>query len=367
MSDKIRIGIIGTSWFADFFYLPILKNHPNAVLSTICGRNQARGQELASKYGIAKYYPDYQQMIAAGDLDAVIVYTPEDLHYPVTMAALAAGLHVICEKPLALSAAQAREMYEKAEAMRVKHMVSFTNRGIPYFRYFKQLLEEAYLGTPYHAHFEWLPGWNPDAPKYAWYFDPERAHGTVSELGGHIFDLARWYLGEVSRVSATLGSYVKRPGTDGGEMRAENDAAFVLLEFASGVRATVHLSLINRAAEGLQHTGEVVLMHGQEGTLELHGNAWAEAPHGDIMGFQRGMKRAEALIVPDGFFGSSDRSSMFKAFHEQSLGPRLFIDAILNDLPITPSFYDGYKTQQIIEAALESDKTGYAINIDHSL
>ncbi len=58
---------------------------------------------------------------------------------------------------------------------------------------------------------------------------------------------------------------------------------------------------------------------------------------------------------------------MFQAFHEQSFGPRLFIDAILNDLPITPSFYDGYKTQQIIEAALESDKTGCAINIDHSL
>lgn len=372
MKDKImesvRIGVIGTGWFADFFYLPILKNYQKAEIAAICGRNQARGQELAAKYGISQYFPDYRDMIEKGGLDAVIVYTPEDLHYPMAMAALDAGLHVICEKPLALSAVQAREMFEKAKAKGVKHMVSFTNRGLPYYRYLKRLLEDGYIGKPYHAHFEWLTGWSPDTTEYSWHLDPQRSHGTLSELGSHMFDLVRWYLGEISRVQAALGSYVPRLDVHGNDMEAENDAVFLILEFTSGVRATVQLSVVNRSAEGLRRIGETILLHGSEGTLEVQGDAWAEPPLlGDIIGFRRGMDRAESLPVSDEFFGSSDRSLIFDAFHKQAIGPRLFIEGILNDHAVVPNFYDGYKVQQIIEAAIESDKTGRAIDIDHSL
>ena len=79
------------------------------MVSAICGRNEARGRELAARSGIPNCYTDYRQMIDEGNLDAVIVYTPEVLHYPMTMAALDAGLHAICEKPIAISVAQARE------------------------------------------------------------------------------------------------------------------------------------------------------------------------------------------------------------------------------------------------------------------
>ena len=115
MSEKVRVGIVGTSWWADAFHLPTLKSHPQAELAAICGRQRERAEEMARKYEVARVFTDYREMIEAGDLDALVVSTPDDSHHAITMAALDAGLHVLCEKPLALNAAHAREMYAKAE------------------------------------------------------------------------------------------------------------------------------------------------------------------------------------------------------------------------------------------------------------
>ena len=139
MADKVRVGIIGTSWWAEAMYLPSLESHPSAEVVAVCGRNRERGEEIAEKYGISHVFTDYRELIKKADLDAVVVATPDDLHFPMTMNALAAGLHVLCEKPLASNSDQAEKMYEKAQATRVKHMVLFTWRWQPHFQYLKQL------------------------------------------------------------------------------------------------------------------------------------------------------------------------------------------------------------------------------------
>jgi predicted dehydrogenase len=110
-------------------YLPSLRSHPSAELVAICGRNQGRTQEMAVKYGIAKTFTDHEEMIDQGDLDAIIVGVPDDLHYEVTLHGLRAGLHVLCDKPLAITAQQARKMYEEAEAARVKHFEIFNQQS----------------------------------------------------------------------------------------------------------------------------------------------------------------------------------------------------------------------------------------------
>ena len=116
MSDKVRVGVVGTSWFADLMHLPNLKSHVHAEIAAICGRNRDRAEEMARKYEIPLVYTDYREMIDKGDLHAVVIVTPDDVHYPITMDALDAELHVLCEKPLALDAAHAKRMYERAEA-----------------------------------------------------------------------------------------------------------------------------------------------------------------------------------------------------------------------------------------------------------
>lgn len=116
MNKSVRVGVIGTSWYADLMHLPTLQSHPQAEIAAICGRNSEPAAALANKYAIPTIYSDYREMIEQGNLDAVVVATPDDLHYPMVMAALDAGLHVICEKPLASSVAQAEAMVAKAEA-----------------------------------------------------------------------------------------------------------------------------------------------------------------------------------------------------------------------------------------------------------
>lgn len=85
-------------------------------------------------------------------------------------------------------------------------------RWIPHFQFLKRLIETNYIGNPYHAHFHWLSGWHPERGDYMWYYDPNHSHGVASELGAHMIDQARWYLGEIKTVQASIHSFVKRLG-----------------------------------------------------------------------------------------------------------------------------------------------------------
>ena len=126
MADRVRVGVVGTSWFAETLHLASLASHPEAELTAICGRNRERAESVAADHSIPYVYTDYRQMITSDVLDAVVVVTPDALHYPITMAALEAGLHVMCEKAIALNADQARQMYEAADASGLVNMVGYT-------------------------------------------------------------------------------------------------------------------------------------------------------------------------------------------------------------------------------------------------
>ncbi|MEW6753925.1 MAG: Gfo/Idh/MocA family oxidoreductase [Candidatus Latescibacterota bacterium] len=202
MADRVRIGIIGSSWFADLCHLPNLKSHPQAVLAAICSRGRERAEEMARKYGIPAVYTDYREMIQKAGLDAVAVVTPDDTHYAMTTEALEAGLHVLCEKPLAPTAAEAKAMYEKAEAAGVKHMTFFTNRWHPHYRYLHELVEQGYVGRCFHAHILYMAGFSRGATAHAWRYDRRRANGVLGDLGSHMIDLARWLVGDITQVSA---------------------------------------------------------------------------------------------------------------------------------------------------------------------
>ncbi|MCE7989546.1 MAG: gfo/Idh/MocA family oxidoreductase [Caldilinea sp. CFX5] len=137
MTEAIRIGVIGTSWWADLGHLPFLTSDDRAKVVAICGRHRERAQAMAAKYRIPQVFTDYHELIAKGDVQAVAILTPDDEHFAMTMAALDAGLHVLCEKPLARNAAHAKQMYERAEAQGVRHMTYFTWRWLPHYRYLR--------------------------------------------------------------------------------------------------------------------------------------------------------------------------------------------------------------------------------------
>ena len=156
MKDKVKLGVIGTSWWVDLMYVPSLNSHPLASVVAISGRDAKRASKIAAKFGGATVFTDYRDLIAADGIDAVVVAAPDDLHLPMTMAALDAGLHVLCEKPLAGNAADARRMHRRAIAAGVKHMVLFTWRWQPHWRYVKHLIDSGYIGRCQHAEFRFL-------------------------------------------------------------------------------------------------------------------------------------------------------------------------------------------------------------------
>jgi predicted dehydrogenase len=357
MSETVRVGVIGTGWYADWMHLPNLKSHPKAEVVALCGRNPERAAETARKYAIPQVFSDYREMIEKAGLHALVVAAPDDMHYPITMDALDAGLHVLCEKPLARTAAQAREMAEKAAAKGVKNMVFFTLRWMPAHRYLRELIEAGYIGRCYHCHIRHYMSYGRSGG-YGWRFDPQRGHGALGDLGSHAIDLARWYVGDIIGVSAQLDNFVERRDASGNRVEAACDAALLSVRFADGAQGTLHASVV-------AHTGERMIqqqiaLYGEGGTLEADHSLLRM----EVRGVRQGETSFQGLPVPDRFWGDADRNDPFSVLTRLSVGDRQFIEAILEDRPIAPDFRDGWKVQQIMEAAEESAPSGDWVSLE---
>ena len=363
MSKQVRVGMIGTSWYADLLHLPSLTSHPHAKVTAICGRNRARAQELAYKYDIPHVFTNYRGLMASGEVDAVVIATPDDLHHPMTLAALEFELHVVCEKPLALNAADAREMAEKADAAGVKHMTFFTLRWFQHTQFVKELVDAGTAGNSRYCQFSYVHG-NEREPRYRWRFDGQRANGILGDLGSHLIDLARWLNGDIVRVAAHLANYVQRFHEDGRPVAPANDSAVLAIEFANGSQGAIHTSAVaytdGRGME--QH----ILLYGDQGTVEADFNfnnfggsgahmavRAASAPDGDFAD----------LTIPAYIWGEVPRHQHTEVFNRMSAGDRYFIDCILEDRPPSPSFWDGVAVQEVMDAAIASHKTGKWVDV----
>ena len=360
MTQKVRVGVVGTSWWADMMFLPALQTHPHAVLTAVCGRNRERAEELARKYGIPDVFTDYREMIERGGLDALIVAVPDDLHYDITMKALAAGLHVLCEKPLAMTAQEAWEMCQRAEAAKVKTMVLFTYRWMPFLRYLRDLIDQGYIGRFYQCEFRWQTGLGRDDPTN-WRFDRHRANGILGDLGSHLIDLALWLVGDINRVSGQLGVFIDRPEQEVAGFELANDSAHLLVGFANGAHGLIQAS--TGAPIGDRWMQQQINLYGSAGTLELNAIYRGAEAGVVVRGARSDDEHFHVLEVPASYWGDANWSDPFGFFATQPVGSRSFIDAIVADRPITPDFYDGFKVQQVIDAALLSHESGCAVNV----
>jgi predicted dehydrogenase len=228
---------------------------------------------------------------------------------------------------------------------------------VPHCRYLKQLIEEGYIGRCFDGHFASLGGYGLQT-RYAWRFDRQRALGVLGDLGSHMIDLARWLVGDIVRVSAHLGVYVDRSGPPGARLDPANDAALLVVEFANGAHGTIEASAVAHTGDRLQE--QHIRLHGQAGSLE------ADAYHFlgvELRGIHASQEHFQPIPVPDELWGHVNRdqpliAQIMEAFTQQAIGDRLFVDAILEDLPVTPSFYDGLKAQEVMAAAIASHEQG---------
>ncbi|MHA2301494.1 MAG: Gfo/Idh/MocA family protein, partial [Candidatus Thorarchaeota archaeon] len=291
MVEKLRIGVIGASWYSELRHLPALKSHPHVETVAICDVIRDRAEKMAEKYDIPLISTDYLEVIEDGDLDALFVVTPDDTHHAITMAALDAGLHVMCEKPLAHNAEQAKEMYEKAEEMKLKHMTYFSFRWSPHHRYLKELIDEGYVGRCFDCHITLFTG-SGRGGGYSWRYDENHGNGMLSEYGAHMTDQARWLIGNIAKVNAHLRMFLDRPGFDGGDLVPTNDSVLMGFEFMNGAQGSLQVGSL--ALLGSRGWDQRIIIHGDSGSLE----AKSTMTSAEIQGVREGEEEFRLLPVP---------------------------------------------------------------------
>lgn len=350
MPRKLKIGLIGTSWWAELMYLPSFASHPEAEVAAICGRDTARAKELAARFSIPQTFSDYREMIARSGAEAVVISVPDDLHLPMALAAIDSGLHVLCEKPLANNAADARLMRDRAVAAGVHHMVLFTWRWQPHWRYVKRLVDEGYVGRVHAVRIQFLLPFSNGT--YQWRFDGERSNGVLSDCGSHMIDLLQWMVGDVTAVSARLRTVRPAADRDGRLTKPVNDEAFLTLNAGDGVVAQIDLS----AAEQIGDRGARVRVgaYGDKGAVEGEHIFFGSEGGATVRGITAGDEKYRTLAIPDDLAAGVDLTDLMSPYRTQPVGPRLFVDAVLNGTPPIPDFNAGFKAQEVIDAALRS-------------
>lgn len=261
MTSEIGVGLVGYKFMG--------RTHSNAYrqvshffdvdpkprMVAICGRNEDAVKQAAESLGWEGYETDYNALIARDDIGLIDVSTPGDTHKDVVLAALAAGKHVLCEKPLANSLADAREMVDAAKKAGVVAMVNFNYRRVPAVQLAKRLIDDGGIGEIRHWRGVYLQDWinDPNFP-LVWRMRKEIAgSGALGDIAAHSVDLARFLVGDITEVVGTMDTFIKqRPieefsmggaglsaaaGEQMGDVTVDDSTTF-LARFASGASGT---------------------------------------------------------------------------------------------------------------------------------
>ena len=342
------------------------------VMAAIAGRDAHGVRAAADKHGWAAAETDWRALIARDDVHLVDICTPGDSHAEIAIAALEAGKHVLCEKPLANSVAEAEAMVAAAEAARSRGqlaMVGFNYRRVPALTFARGLVADGRLGTLRHVRVSYLQDWlvDPDFP-LTWRLQREHAgSGALGDLGAHIVDLAQYLAGEVLvGVSAQMETFVKeRPRLDGassgltasgGPLRGPvtvDDAAVFTGRLASGALATFEAT---RMASGRKNALRLEI-NGEFGSLAFDLERLNELSFHDhrepaaTAGFRRIVVTEAEHPYLEGWWPPGHVLGYEHTFVHQA---RDLVEAIASGTDPRPSFADGLQVQRVLAAVEES-------------
>ena len=274
-------------------------------LVALCGRNESAVSEVTRRFGYAGYYTRWQDMLEDDRIRLFDNGGPNNAHHDPCIQAAAAGMHILCEKPLARTAEESKAMLDAVNKAGVKHMVAFNYRFVPAIRQAYELLRSGALGQIYHFRATYLQDWL--LPIYEtprlWRMDKSVAGtGAIGDLASHIIDLARFLVGsEIRSVSAKTKTFIpERPMPDGSGMGTVNvdDAFAAVIEFESGVIGTLEGS---RLAAGRKNYN-VWEINGENGSirfnLEQMNNLevyWTDAKHEQITALLKRSSRSQTI------------------------------------------------------------------------
>jgi predicted dehydrogenase len=340
-------------------------------LVALCGRTEDRVAAAAERYGFEGYYTDWRDLVADERVGVVDNCAWHDAHAEPCIAAAETGKHVLCEKPLALTAADARRMRDAAVRAGVKHAASFNYRFAPAVRLAREIVERGLLGRLHHVRISYLQDHQADPAKpYPW---AGRPSGVLLGLGSHAIDLARFLVGEPKSVTGYVRTFNdRRPLPDGsGRMIdvADDDAALAQVEFQNGALGTLEAAWICAGRKN-QLAFEI---NGAQGTVSwdledlnrlhvyLEGADKLEGTHGfENVLVTEAHHPYHRVWWPFGHILGWEHLHVNLIHH--------FLNAIATGELIEPwgaTFEDGYRAAVVTEAILESSRSGRRVDVTY--
>ncbi|MBC7279563.1 Gfo/Idh/MocA family oxidoreductase [Nocardioides sp.] len=352
-----------------FFDLPLTPR-----MQVVCGRDATRVAEAATRFGWEESATDWRDVIARDDIDLVDVCTPGDTHAEIAIAALEAGKHVLCEKPLANSVAEAERMAAAAAVAAergVRTMVGFTYRRVPAIALAKKLVADGRLGELHHVRAQYLQDWlaDPEAP-LSWRLDKSKAgSGALGDIGAHVIDLTQHITGDrIQEVSGMLETFVKeRPvaedssglsataGAGRGPVTVDDTALF-LARFAGGAVGSFEAT---RFATGRKNAIRIEI-NGSKGSLafdfeDMNVLHFHDATLPDTeAGFRRIVVTEPEHPWVSGWWPPGHGLGYEHGFTHQVVD---LVRALGDDTAPAPSFADGLQVQRVLAAVETSSDT----------
>ncbi|MGH7324452.1 MAG: Gfo/Idh/MocA family protein [Candidatus Rokuibacteriota bacterium] len=345
------VGVIGLGYGRA--HIPAFQAQGCRVVA-VCQRDRAAAKAVADRYGVPQVYEGWEEMLERARPEIVVIATPPHLHLPIALRALDGGAHVLCEKPLALTTAEARRMAQAAGRARRVAMTAFNWRFAAAMQELDARVRAGALGRVFHLDARWLGGrWADETAAATWRMDRAQAgHGAMGDQGVHLVDMIRATFGEFVRVTAHAGlAYPARAAPGVGRPPDADDYCTVIGELASGAQATFTVS---RAAHAMtEHTLEA---YGARGALHYRlardGRRWWEGELRLTEG-GAGFQRVEPRAAPSPSVGEGDA---FEIIGKATIAPLVarLLDGVRSGVTPAPSFADGVRAQAVLDAVLEA-------------
>ncbi len=387
MTQRLNVGLIGAGFMGKahslayatmpmFFWPPPAVPHRYVIAEV----GEELAAEAANRFGFEKSTGDWRRVIEDPSVDIVDIATPNDAHCEIAVAAAEAGKHIICEKPLARTAEEARQMYEAVRRSGKVHMVAFNYRRTPAVALAKQYIEEGAIGPVLSFRGTYLQDWSadPNSP-LSWRFQKSVAgSGALGDIGTHVLDIARYLVGEVDSVTAIVKTHItERPVQQGGVDKlaaAEklvdaplapvdvDDEVHTLLRFGSGAIGSLEAT---RNAYGRNNflTFEI---HGEVGSLYFNYERRDElqvcfaADAADRRGFRTvysgpAHPYGDALWPIPAIGIGYGETKIIECYD--------LCRAVVEGTAASPDFGDGYQLARICEAIVESSAEGEWVEV----
>lgn len=350
MSRMIRVGLVGTGGMAHA-HVRRLKPMRGVKLVAVADVDEARAQEFAREFEVSEVYGSQTALLKEAGVDAMINVTPDAYHASLTLEALDAGKHVLCEKPLATNYADAKKMADRARKKGLINMVNFSYRDSSAVQRAHKMVQRGDIGRPLHFEASYLQSWLSSLvwgdwrtqPGWLWRLSTEhQSKGVLGDVGVHILDLVSFPLGAYAGISCQLRTFDKAEGGKINGYRLDaNDSAVMHAEMKNGALGVVHTT---RWATGHANSLELRIF-GDEGALAIDlDKSYTQLQV--CLGEARHKVEWETVTC-------ADTPNILKRF----------IRSVRTGTQDQPDFVQGAAIQQVLDACFTSDETGQRIRI----